>query len=243
MGRTRRRVKRRNPIKDIEPVPRVPRCLLLCSLLCAALLAAVACAQESISDKIDRARQQTAAAARQPPDPQITSDNAPDLLPVILEQELVAGPVYASASVHPEIGFRTLLSISSRDNSDFGFRLYFICDQDRPEVSVVWVAIAAYRWEETTERWLPLEFSAEDADTARARFGLAPTAAWRKWSFEVRPDYMGIIDGTNFLREAKKHSRVQIAIPLVGGVETTTFNLRVALNTPIQPNLDWCGLY
>ena len=207
------------------------------------LLTAVGCNQESTEDKIDRVHQQISEAAREPSDPQITTDNAADLLPIVLNEEFEfeSGRAWTETG---EFGFLTGLTIfgATDDDEVQGAVLAIYC-AEQSALPAAWLILRTYRLYPAEGEPAYAYFSNQPDQRVLVRFGRVPDATWKSWGLEPAGQQIELADATNFVREAKRHSEVRIRVPLPGRVAEATFSLLRGLNTPIQPNLDWCGLY
>ena len=165
-------------------------------------------------------------------------------LPILLEERIVGEHFAARAYMDQEIGFRTYLSVASFpvDPEIEWATLSFFCDAQRL-TQTVHVGIKAFRRDPESNQRVVVTLSPLDAPDATASFGSSPQGHWWRWGLDVYETQMEIYDGTSFLREAKRHQEVWVRIPLPGRVAETRFDLRGVFDTPIQPNLDWCGAY
>lgn len=222
---------------------RATRHSLLLAFLCGTLPLVVGCKQESIGDKIDRARQQTEAAAQQPSDPRITSDNAADFLPIIHDEhiEFDYGRAWTEIS---EYGFTTVLELlAATDDEEYaGAGLSFYCAEDAG-IPNAWLVLRLYQWDPVSDTSAYATFADRPEGRVEAKLGTAANARWLSWNLQWAGDHIELADATNFLREAKRHNVLRIRVPLSGRTAEATFRLWPGLNTMIQPNLDWCGLY
>ncbi len=165
-------------------------------------------------------------------------------LPILLEEAFAGEHFAARAYLDQEIGFRTYLSVASfADDLEVEWvTLSFFCDTHRlPQT--VHVGVQAFRRHPETDQRVVVTLSPAHEPEARASFRSSSQRNSRRWGFDVYEPQMEIYDGTGFLREAKRHEEVWIRIPLPGRVAEMRFDLEGVFDTPIQPNLDWCGAY
>ena len=143
-----------------------------------------------------------------------------------------------------EHGFATFLGITGRtDDATYPWaELSFSCNLEyRPPT--VRAIVFAFTDEVAGDEAALAPLDTPKWDEARAKLGLTADAQWRRWGFELQPTAMVIWDATNLLRLAKQRHKLSVRIPLSDGVAEADFNLRGVFDTPIQPNLDWCGAY
>ncbi|MCY4617071.1 MAG: hypothetical protein OXD50_00740 [Chloroflexi bacterium] len=174
----------------------------------------------------------------------IHSANAPDLLPLVLQDEIHQAYLRAMTIQDEEHGFATFLGITGRtDDATYPWaELSFSCYiEDRPPT--VRAIVLAFTDEVVGDEAALAPLDTSKWDEARAKLGLTADAQWRRWGFELQPTAMVIWDATNLLRLAKQRHQVSVRLPLAHSVANATFNLLGVFNTPIQPNLDWCGAY
>lgn len=187
--------------------------------------------------------QGSSPAAKEPPDQQITSDNAADLLPIVLDQliEFDYGRAWTEVG---EYGFATALELlAATDDDEYagaGLSSYCVEEAAIPAVELV---LRLYQWDPDSDRSTYATFADEPVGRVRFRFGTAPDATWRFWNLQWAGEHIRLADATNFLREAKRHNVLQVRVPLPGRTAHASFRLWPGLSTPIQPNLDWCGAY
>lgn len=180
---------------------------------------------------------QSGTAAERPPD-------LPHLVELV-EAELVwyeAGP-----DVGPH-GFQSFLGIEGTTNHDVFdvAAIIFSCDSDLDnhalEAVVLIVRVNAGQWE-------PLRLS--DVAPTRATVDFGPGTQRQSFDSQVRKDAQGVLfrNGGDLLEAAKRHDRLNVRVPLPEAEPedrdfvVASFDLQDAFDTPVQPNLDFCGEY
>jgi len=221
-------------------LPRHPdRVWLIAMLVCIVLISAVGCGQ----NPIERSRDELAQRLQEPVDPQITSDNAGDLLPIVLHEDIQFDYGWAWTEMG-ESGLLTALDIyGSTDDDEFSDAVMSFYCEERSPLPASWLILRLYQWDPVNEKPTFPTVVHQTEDELQVNFGLLPEARWRSWGLAWLGSHIELADATNFLREAKRHNELRIRVPLPGRVAEAKFRLLRALNTPIQPNLDWCGAY
>jgi len=152
----------------------------------------------------------------------------------------------AGPNVGPH-GFQSYLGILGKTDHDVFHQaaIIFICDSDIDgglEAVVLIHRANAGEWE-----YLRLT----DVGSTRATADFGPESSRRSFDSVVRNDSAGLVfrDGGGLLKAAKQQHLMNVRAPLPEGdpeakdYVVATFDLRGVFDTPVQPNLDYCGDY
>ena len=230
-------------------------CLLLLSVACSGSKPeppppADLAAQEGTADPADQSDTESsasqtgdsAASDASPASDQAVSQAGPADLPVIAEDPDRYD--WLDFQTYPDApwGFRSVLAVfTETDNSDFDMMgLEYICDA---RVGL-WVLVAAYPSYDGAQRGIAAPLNANLGFPASAVFSGSPGGGDRYLEFDaLDATFAQHSNGVEFMSTSMAYESVTIRLPFAENYITAEFDLRGVFDTPIQPNLDWCGAY
>lgn len=161
-------------------------------------------------------------------------------LPVTAEGHDRDGEIFYSAGDAGATGFRTAVAVVGTTNDatfDFAMMTFF-CDADDPDGAVFASARAFWMIGDDSHN-----ASLDDDMFALVKFGKVYEGEWDNWGFVVGAEHILLPNATAFMQQAMLSEYLQVALPGAGGPIVATFDLRGVFDTPVQPNLDYCGQY
>ena len=230
-------------------------CLLLVSVACGASEPessdqTEAVAEQDAADGTDRAGTESGSAEvgnsadsddARPSEP-ARSGTRPANLPIIAndpdQYDWLEFQTYPDSSW----GFRSVLvTFAETDHIDYDMMgLEYICDANVG----LWVLAAAYPSYDGAQRGISAPLNLDLGFPASAVFSGSASGSDRYLEFDVlEPDSAQYSNGAEFMSTSKAHENVIVRLPFGENYITAEFNLRGVFDTPIQPNLDWCGRY
>ncbi len=139
-------------------------------------------------------------------------------------------------------GFRSVLvAFAETDHIDYDMMgLEYICDANVG----LWVLAAAYPSYDGAQRGISAPLNLDLGFPASAVFSGSASGSDRYLEFDVLESGSAqYSNGVEFMSTSKAHENVIVRLPFEESYITATFDLRGVFDTPIQPNLDWCGRY